>query len=312
MRAQGVADRAGILVRPKNKVDVMSVYKTIRINPLGGRFGAEIQNVDLSKDISAETFAEIEDAFVKWSVIVFRGQQLSPVQHLTFAERFGELEINAFSKFALGGHPGILKLSNIIENGEAHGYADAGSFWHSDMSYTPTPPRLTMLYAIEIPFDEAGQSRGDTMFASAVEAYDALDEQTKHLIDGRQAIHFFGAKKRGVKKPVTLTQEQIDKNPPVSHPIARTHPISGRKAIYVTADECTGIEGVADEEALALIKRLSDHVVRPEFQYHHKWQIGDVLMWDNCAVQHVVNRDYEFPRDRRYIHRITVNGSVPF
>jgi len=111
---------------------------------------------------------------------------------------------------------------------------------------------------------------------------------------------------------VPVTQEQLDKNPPVDHPIARTHPATGRKAIYVTADECTGISGMPEAEALALLKQLSEQVVRPEFQYHHKWQVGDVLMWDNCAVQHVVNRDYEFPPDRRMMHRITVNGSAPF
>lgn len=289
----------------------MTDTRNITVNQLGKRFGAEIRNVDLSGAIDDATFAEIERAFVKWSVIVFRNQSISPENHLAFARRFGELEINAFTKYALDGQPGILKLSNVIENGEPQGYADAGSFWHSDMSYTKTPPRLTMLYAIEIPFDESGNSRGDTMFASAMDAYDALDDETKSIINNRKAVHFFGAKKRGVKKAVKLTQEQIDKNPPVSHPIARTHPISGRKAIYVTADECTGIEGMPDDEALPLIQRLSDHVVKPEFQYHHKWQVGDVLMWDNCAVQHVVNRDYEWPRDRRYLHRITVNGTVP-
>ena len=105
-------------------------------------------------------------------------------------------------------------------------------------------PNPLLHLGFEIPFDENGQSRGDTMFASAVDAYDALDAETKALIDGRNAVHFFGAKKRGVKKPVKVTQEQLDKNPPVSHPIARTHPVSGRKAIYVTADECTGIEGI--------------------------------------------------------------------
>ncbi len=290
----------------------MAVYTNIDVVPIGRTFGAEVRNVDLSRDVDAATFAEIEDAFVASSVLVFRNQKITPEKHLAFAQKFGELEINAFSKYALAGHPGILKLSNVVEDGRALGYADAGSFWHSDMSYTATPPRLTMLYAIEIPFDDQGRSKGDTMFANAMDAYDALGDETKQLIDGRRAVHFFGAKKRGVEKPVQLSQEQIDKNPPVSHPIARTHPISGRKAIYVTADECTGIEGMDDEQALPLIRRLSDHVVKPEFQYHHKWQVGDVLMWDNCAVQHVVNRDYAFPPDRRYLHRVTVNGSVPF
>ena len=284
----------------------------ITVTQLGAKFGAEIAGVDLSKPLDDATFAEIETAFATWSVIVFRDQHIAPDDQLAFARRFGELEINAFEKHALDGHHGVLKISNIVEDGRPLGYADAGSFWHSDMSYTKTPPRLTMLYALEVPLNADGSPKGDTWFASAVDAYDALDAETRQRIEGRTATHFFGAKKRGVKKPVAVTQEQLDKNPPVDHPIARTHPVTGRKAIYVTADECTGISGLPDEEALALLKQLSEHVVKPEFQYHHKWRVGDVLMWDNCAVQHVVNRDYEFPPDRRMMHRVTVGGSAPF
>lgn len=284
----------------------------ITVKQLGPSFGAEIGGVDLSKPLDDATFAEVEAAFAAWSVVVFRNQAISPDDQLAFARRFGELEINAFEKHALEGHAGILKISNIVEDGRPLGYADAGSFWHSDMSYTQTPPRLTMLYALEVPLDADGAAKGNTWFASAVDAYDALDEATRARIDGRTATHFFGAKKRGVKKPVAVTEEQLAKNPPVDHPVARTHPVTGRKAIYVTSDECTGISGMDDAEALPLLEQLAAHVVEPRFQYHHKWQVGDVLMWDNCAVQHVVNRDYEFPPDRRMMHRITVGGSVPF
>jgi taurine dioxygenase len=290
----------------------MPSYNSITFTPLGNPIGAAVGGVDLSKPLDDATFAEIEDAFARWSVIVFRDQRLTPESQLAFAQRFGGLEINAFDRYALEGFPGILKVSNIVESGRALGYADAGSFWHTDMSYTRTPPRLTMLYGLEIPHDEAGQPLGDTMFASATDAYDALDDETKRLIDGRTAIHDFSAKKRGVKKAVVVSDEQRAKNPPVAHPIARTHPVTGRKAIYVTADECTGVEGLGEADALALIGRLADQVVRPEFQYHHKWRVGDLLMWDNCAVQHVVNRDFEFPPHRRMMHRITVNGSIPF
>lgn len=285
---------------------------SIKITPLGATFGAEIRGVDLSKPLDETTFAEIDEAFATWSVIVFRDQKITPDDQLAFARRFGQLEINAFAKHALEGYDGVLKISNIVENGQALGYADAGSFWHSDMSYTKTPPRLTMLYALEVPLNADGTPKGDTWFASAVDAYDALDSTTRDHVEGRTATHFFGAKKRGVKTPVPVTQEQLDKNPPVDHPIARTHPVTGRKAIYVTADECTAISGLQEEEALPLLKRLSEHVVQAEFQYHHKWQVGDVLIWDNCAVQHVVNRDYEFPPDRRMMHRVTVGGSKPY
>jgi len=255
--------------------------------------------------------SEIEKALAEHAVIVFRNQKLSPDQQLGFARRFGSLEINAFDKHALEGHSGILKVSNIREGDKDVGYADAGSFWHSDMSYTKTPPRLTMLYALEIPIRD-GQALGDTLFASAVDAYDALSAEMKETIQDLKAIHDFSAKKRGVKKPVKLSPEQIAKNPPVEHQIARTHPLTGRKAIYVTADECTGIVGWNLSEALLLLKTLSEHVVEPRFQYRHKWQVGDLLIWDNCAVQHVVERNYQFPPDRRMLHRCTVNGSATF
>ncbi len=290
----------------------MATDSKVSINPLGKQIGAELVGVDLAEDVSDATFAEIEAALAEWSVLVFRDQKIGPAQQLAFAEHFGGLEINSFSQHAMEDHPSVLKLSNVVEDGKPLGYADAGSFWHTDMSYTKTPPRLTMLYAIEIPRGEDGNSLGDTLFASAIAAYDALDVETRQRIDTMKAVHDTSAKKRGVKKAVEVSAEQVNSNPPVSHPIARTHPLTGRKAIYVTADECTGIEGLADEDALPLLQRLSDHVVRPEFQYHHKWRVGDLLMWDNCAVQHVVKRDYEWPPHRRILHRITVNGTVPY
>ena len=290
----------------------MASDSKVSINPLGKQIGAELVGVDLAGDVSDATFAEIEAALAEWSVLVFRDQKIAPTQQLAFAQHFGGLEINSFSQYAMEGHPSVLKLSNIVEDGKPLGYADAGSFWHTDMSYTKTPPRLTMLYAIEIPTDADGNSLGDTLFASAVAAYDALDAETKERIGTLRAVHDTSAKKRGVKKAVEVTAEQVNKNPPVLHPIARTHPLTGRKAIYVTADECTGIEGLADEEALPLLQRLSEHVVKPQFQYHHKWRVGDVLMWDNCAVQHMVKRDYEWPPHRRVLHRVTVNGTVPY
>jgi taurine dioxygenase len=273
--------------------------------------GAEVSGPDISTELSVESVSEIEKALAKHSVIVFRNQKISPDQQLVFARRFGSLEINAFDKHALEGHSGVLKVSNIRDGDKDVGYADAGSFWHSDMSYTETPPRLTMLYALEIPMRD-GKVLGDTLFASAIDAYDALSMEMKEKIQHLRAIHDFSAKKRGVKRPVKLSPEQIAKNPPVTHPIVRTHPITGRKSIYVTADECTGIVGWNSSESLPILKTLSEHVVKPKFQYRHKWQIGDLLIWDNCAVQHVVDRNYQFPPDRRMLLRCTINGSTTF
>lgn len=282
----------------------------VEVLPVDAPIGAEIRGVDLSKDLDDDTFAAIENAFNEHSVIWLRGQTITAEQQVAFSERFGEIEVNAFNKFALPDNPKVLIVSNIKEDGKDIGYADAGSHWHTDMSYTATPPRMTMLYAIEVP-EENGTPLGDTLFASATAAYDSLPDETKAKIDGLKATHRFAAKERGVKKPVELTPEQIAKNPDVDHPVARTHPITGRKALYVRSGECIGIPGMPDEEALPLIHELSERTIRPEFLYRHQWRVGDVLMWDNAAVQHWAPRDYEWPQRRR-MHRTTVNGSVPF
>ena len=178
------------------------------------------------------------------------------------------------------------------------------------MSYTATPPRCTALHAIEVPSDR-GRNLGDTLFANARAAWEALDEADRRRIEGLRAVHRFSAKERGVKRPVKLSPEQIARYPDVVHPVARTHPVSGARALYVREGECVGIEGLPGAEAVALIKRLSDHIVRPEFRYRHRWQVGDLVIWDNCVVQHIALRDYEWPQ-RRLMHRVTAGGSVPF
>ena len=173
------------------------------------------------------------------------------------------------------------------------------------MCYTARPPRGTMLYAHEIP-DLHGLPLGDTEFASAAAAWDALPETMQQLLDGRRAIFDF----RGRKRALPPTQTEIDRNPPVTHPIVRTHPRTGRKCLYVMRDDCTGIEGMAADEAEALIAALADHIVKPAIIYRHQWRPGDLLMWDNCTVQHRAIQDYDLPQ-RRLMHRTTMGGAVP-
>lgn len=281
----------------------------IEIVPVDAAVGAEIRGVDLGLGIDDATFAEIDAALSEHAVIFLRDQSITPEQQVDFSRRFGEIEINAFNKYALKENPAVLVVSNIKEDGRDIGYADAGSHWHTDMSYTATPPRLTMLYAVEVPHRD-GKPLGDTWFASATTAYDTLPDDMKKKLDGKRAIHRFAAKERGVKKPVELTPEQIAKNPDVVHPIVRSHPVTGRKALYVRKGECIGIEGMADDAALPLLEELSDRITRDENIYRHQWKIGDLLMWDNALVQHWAPRDYEWP-DRRMMLRTTVNGSVP-
>jgi taurine dioxygenase len=196
-------------------------------------------------------------------------------------------------------------LSNITEDGRPIGVRRAGENWHSDMCYTARPPRGTMLYAIEIP-DLYGLTLGDTEFASAQAAWTALPDPLRRRIDGKYGVFDFAGRKRAHPP----TQEQIDRNPPVRHPIVRTHPYTGRKCLYIMRDDCTGIEGMDAEEAEGLIAALSDHIIRPDFIYRHRWRAGDVLMWDNCTVQHRAIQDYDMPQ-RRLMHRTTMGGAIP-
>src|SRR5271168_4385762 len=277
----------------------------------GAACGAEIV-LDLAQDIDDATFREIERALLDNIVVVFRRQNLSNERHIEFSRRFGELEIHIVKKYLLPGFPEILLISNMRdERGEHIGLADAGFTWHSDTSYRRRPSRCSLLYAKEVP-QRDGRPLGDTVFANAIAAYDALPERMKERLAGLRAIHRYSARRRVANSPrPKLTQAQLDETPDIAHPIVRTHPYTGRKAIYVTAGECIGIEGMAEGKALDLIAELDAHCVRPEFLYRHRWRVGDLVMWDNAACMHLAVCDYALPQ-RRLMHRTTVIGSVPF
>ena len=277
----------------------------------GAACGAEIA-CDLAQDIDEATFREIERAFHDNLVVVFRRQNLSNERHIEFSRRFGELEIHIVEKYLLPGFPEILLISNIRDDrGEHIGLADAGFTWHSDTSYRRRPSRCSLLYAKEVPRRD-GRPLGDTVFANAIGAYEALPERMKQRLAGLKAIHRYSARRRVADSPrPKLTQEQLDETSDIAHPIVRTHPYTGRRSLYVTAGECIGIEGMPDAEAIDLIAELDTHCVRPEFLYRHKWQVGDLLMWDNTSSMHLAICDYALP-ERRLMHRTTVIGTVPF
>ena len=279
---------------------------SIEVMPTGAALGAEIRGVDLAEPIDDATFAAIEQAYDEHGVIFFRGQIITPPQQVAFTRRFGAIEFNIFGeRWSVPGSPEIVVVSNITEDGRPIGVRRAGENWHSDMCYAPRPPRGTMLYALEVP-ELLGLTLGDTEFASAAAAWDALPDAIRHRLEGRQAIFDFCGRKRAFPP----TQAEKDRYPPVRHPIARTHPRTGRKCLYVMRDDCTGIEGIAPDEAEALIAALADHIVKPAFVYRHQWRPGDVLMWDNCTVQHRAIQDYDMPQ-RRLMHRTTMGGAVP-
>ena len=278
----------------------------MEVRPLSKHVGAEIRGVDVSKPLTDDIFKKIDDAYNYYSVLVFRDQKLTPEQQIAFSRLFGELEISPRTQFALPGYPEILVLSNIVVDGQPIGNADAGRTWHTDMSYTKTPPRGSLLYAREVPF-ENGRTLGDTIFSSAAAAYDMLSPEMKKKLSGLRAIHRAGSKKYA---PGSKLADLVKDMPDVEHPVIRTHPVTGRKAIYVREGECIGICEMPEEESLLLIKELGELVTRPEFCYRHNWRVGDLLMWENSMTQHLAISDYQLPL-RRLMHRVTVNGMVP-
>ena len=286
--------------------------KSFSILPSGQPAGAEIAGIDIAQGFDDATFKEIDDAFNKNGVIVFRNQNISEEDHIAFTKRFGEIGPNTFASYH--SHPTfpneMLVISNIKENGKYIGNSDAGHTWHTDQSYTECPPRATILYAIEIPMRN-GKSLGDTLYANSAVAYDALPEDMKKHLDGLKAIHNIAARKRGGEAPKKVNATLKDKYADAIHPVVRTHPFTGRKSLYVRDGECTGIVDMPDKEALPLIAELSRHITKKEFIYRHHWQVGDLIMWDNCTVQHLALKDYG-PDDRRYIHRTVVLGTKPF
>ena len=273
---------------------------SINVIPTKAAVGAEIQGVDLSENLDPEVFGAIDNAFNQHGVVFFRDQNLAPEQLLDFTRRFGDLHLNVFGEtLGLPDHPGIVLISNVEENGREIGVKGAGNNWHSDMCYTAKPPRGTILHAHEVP-EQHGLPLGDTCFAATHAAYDALPDTMKRRLDGLKAVFSFAGRKR----LNSITQEQIDRFPDVMHPIVRTHPYTGRKCLYAMRDDCTEIPEMNDQEAQLLIAALADHIVRPEFVYRHQWRAGDVLIWDNCTVQHKAIQDYALPL-RRLMHRTT-------
>jgi taurine dioxygenase len=256
-------------------------------------------------------FREIEAAFHDNIVVVFRGQTLSNDRHIEFSRRFGELEIHIVRKYLLADHPEILRISNIRgEDGDLIGLADAGLTWHTDTSYLQRPSRCSLLHAKEVPVRD-GQVIGDTIFTNTIAAYEALPNGMRRTLAGRKAIHRYSERKRIENSPrPKLTKAQLAATPDVAHPVVRTHKGTGRKALYVTEGECIGIEGMPEEDGRPLISELHAHCIKPEFQYRHKWQVGDLLMWDNATSMHLAICDYQLP-ERRLMYRTTVTGEVP-
>ena len=279
------------------------------------RLGAEILGADLSEPLSDEAFARIEDAVDTHAVVAVRDQRLSPGQLVTFASRFGPLQVNVRAEANNAEHPQLFFVSNVTRDGKPLGSHDAGRYWHSDLCYLPKPSRITLLNALEVPVRD-GKPLGDTEFIDTAAAYDELPPATKDRLAslrGANGYRFmWNRKAREFGKRKILDRRELQRYPPDAlHPVARTHPRTGRKCLYVCDGYTHRIEGLEDPESRALLDELFAHLQQPEFRHRHRWQVGDVLIWDNCTVQHKAVFDYEPPL-RRVMQRCTVEGSEPF
>jgi taurine dioxygenase len=273
--------------------------------------GAEIFGIDLSKGFDDDSFHATVEALHTHQVIVFRGQKLTADQQIAFSRRLGDLDVNVRSEFNKDGRPEVLILSNIQKDGKPIGVVDAGRYWHTDLCYLPRPARATVLHALEVPMN-GNEPLGDTLFSSMTRAHDALSHETRKRIDGLKAVHSYRYTYEKKAEDFKLRPKLAERGtawipPDVVHDVIRAHPVTGQKCLYVNEGYTTRILGIPAEEGDALLKELKAHAVKPEFQYTHKWQVGDLVMWDNCLVQHKAVPNYALPQ-RRLMERTTVLG----
>jgi alpha-ketoglutarate-dependent taurine dioxygenase len=269
--------------------------------------GVAISQIDLSNPLSPEIRDRILAAFAEHHIVVFPGQCLSREQQYAFAANFGEVERH------LGGHPGTKRhaVAHVISNLDGDGNPVNRSSspvsnyrWHTDKAYHAVPPLLTMLYGVELP-----PRGGDTEFANTAMAYAALPAETKERIAGLRVVFCWGAS-RASGGPAASEAERRAR-PAVDHPLVRTHPDTGRKALYL-GNHASHILGMPEAKGAALLDELLDHATQRQFVYTHRWRKGDLVMWDNRCLLHRAVANYQMNKDRRILHRSVVRGTVPF
>jgi taurine dioxygenase len=292
--------------------------ENVQITPSNDVLGAEITGVDVAAGIDETTLMTVRDAVLRHSLVVFRDQHLSPGEQLAFTNRMAEVRLTP--RPADGAHativpdyPQLIVVSNIVENGHPIGISDAGLLWHSDTCFQTNPELFITLCALEIP-ERDGIALGDTRYASTPAAYDALDDATKQRIDKLRVVqsyiyHMDKLERLGLLTRPHLTEKQRRNTVEVSHPLVRTHPITGRKLLYINEAFSDRIEGMPYDESRKLLDELLAHITREDFTTLHHWRAGDLLIWDNCATQHLATFDYgTIPRR---LHRCGTVGPVP-
>jgi len=273
------------------------------VEPVSGALGAEVSGIDLAGALDDAQFAGIQEAFLAHQVLFFRDQKLTPDAYLAFARRFGALADYPFVK-GMDSHP---KITEIIK--EPHQTSNFGGMWHTDTTYLAVPPKATLLYAVETP-----AIGGDTLFANLYTAFEALSGGMAEVLTGlsgvnTSALHSTGLRSAHLKSGSMQAKTSTDDPLMAEHPAIRTHPDTGRKALYVNAAHTARFSSLTREESLPILTFLFDHAVQPEFTCRFRWQPGSLAIWDNRCTLHCAINDYD--GHRRVMQRITIEGDRP-
>jgi taurine dioxygenase len=292
----------------------------IEVKPTGAALGADIEGVDLARELSLDAVDAIKQAWADHLVLRFRRQRLDDEQLMRFSAHFGELDwapVIAASRVKIPGDDRYVEsaeegrryisvISNIVENGKAIGALGAyESIWHTDMSYNPEPPCASALYAIEVP--PAG---GDTGFANMYLAYETMPDGLRQQVEGRLCRHDSTYNSAGELRRGFSEVTDPRKAPGADHPIIRTHPVTGRRALFLGRRRNAYILGLELEDSDRLLDALWAHAARPELTWYQQWRIGDLVLWDNRCVMH--RRDEFDPNSRRLMHRSQIKGDRPY
>ena len=280
----------------------------IAIKNLNAPLGAEIAEIDLSKPLTRDDIDAVEAAWRERLVVVFHGQPLSDPQLIAFSRNFGELDPpgpNPYGQPFNKEHPELNVISNVVENGKPIGnLGDGEAVWHADMTYVDVPPKAAILHALEVPPPEAG---GNTYFANMFAAYESLPADLKKAVEGKFAVHDASRNSAGMlrkgHKEVTDVRETVGAH----HPVVRTDPKIGRKALFLGRRPNAYVLGLRVAESEALLDTLWAHATQPRFAMCHEWKVGDLLMWNNLSVLH--RRDPFDPKTRRVMHRSQIKGN---
>jgi taurine dioxygenase len=281
---------------------------TLTVKNLDAPLGAEISGIDLSEPLTSSDMEVIEGVWRDRLVLVFHDQKLSDPQLIAFSNHFGELDPpgpNPYGQPFLKDHPELNVISNVIEDGKPIGnLGDGEAVWHADMTYVDMPPKAAMLHSLEVPPPEAG---GNTYFANMFTAYDALPADLKTVVAGKIAIHDASTNSAGMLRKGYKEVTDVRQTVGAHHPLIRTEPETGRKALFLGRRPNAYVVGMNIEESEALLDALWAHATQPHFTLCHRWKIGDLLMWNNLSVLH--RRDPFDPKTRRVMHRSQIKGN---